>query len=65
MMNSDKILSTVLEMEETVLWLQDTLRSQLKFGLDEAQAVYRRENRAKGVCITLLQNIDEIKKNLP
>lgn len=42
------LLDTLAAIEETSAWCYETLKHQLKFGLDEAQAVYRREMRSRG-----------------
>lgn len=39
-------------------WAKHTLDDQLKFGLDEAQAVYARERRVKGVLLTLIKSFE-------
>lgn len=52
----------ISETLEDLLWAQDTLRSKLKFGLDEEQAVYRRETRCKGVFLTAIRELQELIK---
>lgn len=51
------------QIEETLAdlrWAQMTLRDKLKFGLDEKQAVYRRETRCKGVLLTAINELEEL-----
>jgi predicted nuclease with TOPRIM domain len=43
----DSLLETLRVIEERSAWSYESLKHQLKFGLDESQAVYRREARSR------------------
>ena len=48
----------IKEIKELAAWAKLTIDQKLTFGLDEAQAVYRREMRARGVLRSIIDICD-------
>jgi hypothetical protein len=50
------------EIKPQLEWARMTIKDKLKFGMDESQAIVRRECRVNGVLITVLEELNKITK---
>lgn len=49
---------------EKLEWALMTLRDKLTFGMNESEAVYRRESRCKGVLVDAIKEVEALEEKL-